>query len=601
MKRLMTVLVICTIVCLTLPLFGQKVVRYNFSHLSEPSNESSLKTITEINAPSSAFLRLFLEGTRLGNESYILLEGTDGAKQQLRNQDLVNWNFSSAYFNGDRVKISLYSAKGEKNQVVVRGIKASDTDAQNSLIKVSGGKTTLSSQSAVSTSNIDYSLLPHAAAVGRFTNGSNSYGTGWIAANGAIVTSKRIAYDYVLMGDYDIIEFNVPSSDAYGSVRHPGPEDQYPINQSKWVQDIVTFDFKRKHHFDINKEDDYGDWHTTWAIVEALPNSTGLRPGERQQQYFQVAANPGSFTIEAQNNIFVDVFHYGEITTDLVYGDQYRVLKRHVTTLRSPEEYLDLGGRDRDDFVLYSLDNGDITLSDSDAGAPITYNQFNIAIGVHNDFFRWAPAVGVGFRNDDLMNSLNDFLDTDMTYVDQSSFVESGTGAIDKPYLSIVEGIEHAEISGVVNIAKGSYGETMTIEKAVTLTAPVGKVIIGEEALSTRQATLPQGMEDDGEMTNLQNPTEDEVMVLSATASPNPFISNLILNYTLPRPAQVRVNVYDKVGNMIRSLVDEAQVKGSHAVTWDGNNHAGRQVTPGIYVMHVETEQGSLAVKVIKN
>ena len=593
-------IIVCVNLCITLRVWAQKIP-YTFSHEAGPSRESSLVVLTNVNESASTFLRLYFKGTQLGDESYLILEGTDGARQELRKKDLENWSFSSAYFNGSTVKVSLFSAEGEKNMVFIDAIKVSDGKIQTINRAVSQSRENLTNQTpSTNSSTIDYDLLPHAAAVGRFSNGNKSYGTGWIAANGAIVSAKRILYDLVVNGDYDIIEFNIPASANYGTVNHPGPEDQYPLRASSINIGSTTFDFKNKYHYDISKEEDYGEWTTSWAIIEALPNSTGLRPGERQQQYFQVARNPGSFTLESLETP-VDIFHYGETTTDIIYGTQYRTLKRYVAKLLPSEEYLDFAGGDRDDLVLYTNNEGDITLSDSDAGAPITYSGYNIAIGVHNDFLRWPPSVGTGFRDNDLLSGIDNFFSTVMVYVDQASEWDASTGAIDKPYFEVWDGIEGAEIDGIVNIVKGNYNEPMYITKAVTLVAPVGNVVIGESGVANaRKATLPQEFFTKHEADDLSSSAEENENSFDLKNFPNPFTSSTAINYSITEPAVVQVNVYDKSGTKIRSLVQQSEASGTHSVVWDGNHENGKQATPGLYVIRIETALESTALKVIK-
>ncbi|WP_276371013.1 T9SS type A sorting domain-containing protein [Chryseolinea sp. H1M3-3] len=599
MKKLMIDVVLCVVIFSTSPLWAQKIIPYNFYHQTDSSAEGSLQVITTVNA-SSNFLRLYFKGTQLGKESYLVLETADGAKQKLHYRDLENWGFSSAYFNGNAVKVSLYTGKGDMNKIIINAVKVSDGEMEKSTVKDVVGRKNVSSQPAVANSDINYELPPHAAAVGRFTNGNKSYGTGWIAPNGAIVTSQRVAYNLVQEDGYDVIEFNIPPSNHYGSVNHPGPDDQYPVNINKRDIGSENYNYKRKHDFDIENEDGYGEWHTTWGIIEALPNSTGLRPGERQQHHFQIVRNPGSFTLES-TNVWVDIFHYGEITTDLIYESQYRTLKTHVTKLLPSEEYLT--SNDHDNFVLYNKDNGDITLSDSDTGAPIAYNQFNIAIGVHDDFLFWPPAVGTGFRNSELLNGLDHFFSSDVVYVDQNSFWDSSTGAIDKPYFQVLDAIDHADISGIVSIAKGTYDEPMYVTKAVTLKAPVGKVVIGEEGVfNTRKATLPRELFLEPETAGLQGNLEENDSGFDLKSFPNPFTLSTEINYSLEKSSGVDVSVYDNLGNKIKSLVHEKiQSHGYHSVVWDGNNESGLQAMPGLYVIRIETGSQSKIVKVIKN
>lgn len=600
MKWTVILMVIYAQAFITSGLVAQELTPFTFSHTADPEKDQSLTLLTEVNIPSSRFLRLYFDGTQLGNESYLLLEATDGAKQMLRKNDLENWNFSSAYFNGNSVKVSLYKGKGDKNQVSITAIKAGKENKK----QTSTSNTATRSHSADETNlngAVDHDLMPYAAAVGRFTNGNNSFGTGWIAPNGAIVTSKRTAS--MTDNGYDVLEFNVPLSDSYGNVNHPGPEDQYPINkQRSWqlTQGLITYHYKRKYDFDVEKEEGYGEFHATWAVVEALPNSTGLRPGERQQQYFQIRANASSSEVESMQDARVDILHYGETLLDLVYGTEFRTLKNHVTTLLPSEEYLRFAD-DRDDVVLYNKDNGDITMSDSDTGAPIVLHGSNVAIGVHNDFYYWPPAGGIGFANNTLLGTLNDFFSTTSTYVDLNAYGQATTGAINKPFHRIWDGIEQVEIGGIVNIANSSYNETLYITKAVTLKAPVGKVIIGEASTSNaRMATLlPDAISRSADYTTEAD--EDDMPVdLDLVPFPTPFTFSTDINYALPESAPVRITVYDHLGNKVKLLTQQAQTRGLHSVTWDGADENGRHVTPGIFVIRIEAGSEAKSVKVIK-
>lgn len=585
--------------CVTPRLLAQKRLPFTFSHETDSSAGPSLKVLTEVQEPASTFMRLYFSGTQLGKESYLLLEATDGATQQLRNKDLENWNFSSAYFNGNSVKVSLYSAKGELNKVLINAIKVSDGKSERNQKDNSSRKNLVTGATNASSNVIDYDSSPYAAAVGRFTDGSNAYGTGWIAPNGAIVTSQQMVYG-VINSDRDIIEFNVPPSNSYGSVNHPGPEDQYPVKYRDETQSLLGFEFKRKHHYDIANEDPV-TWTATWGILEALPNTMGLRPGERQQQFFRIAPNLSSSTLEVQN-VWVDIFHYGETNEDLLDdGTKYRTLKKHVTKLQPQNEYIGSADIDVENFMVYNLDEGNITFTNSDTGAPITYSDYNIAMGVHTYFYNYAPAVGMGFKNPVLHNALNTYFSSEMVYVDQGSLWDPGTGAIDKPFFEVKDGIDHAEIGGIVNIVKGSYDEPMYITKAVTLKAPVGHVTIGAAGgeINVRKASLPQEFFKESEADELVAGTTDDNN-LDLKSFPNPFTLITKINYEIFEPTSVRMNVYDRLGNIVRKLIEESQEPGVHSVEWDGTYENGTYATPGLYVVRIDYGRDSRSIKVLK-
>ncbi len=68
---------------------------------------------------------------------------------------------------------------------------------------------------------------------------------------------------------------------------------------------------------------------------------------------------------------------------------------------------------------------------------------------------------------------------------------------------------------------------------------------------------------------------------------PNPFNPSTALAYALPRPASVRLTVYDALGRHVRTLVEAEQPAGSYTVRWDGHDDAGRPVPSGVYLYRI--------------
>jgi hypothetical protein len=69
---------------------------------------------------------------------------------------------------------------------------------------------------------------------------------------------------------------------------------------------------------------------------------------------------------------------------------------------------------------------------------------------------------------------------------------------------------------------------------------------------------------------------------------PNPMrvsVSNsrTILRYELPHDATVRLEIYDVLGRLVRTLVDEKQPVGAYRYFWDGVDNAGTRVNSGTY------------------
>lgn len=65
---------------------------------------------------------------------------------------------------------------------------------------------------------------------------------------------------------------------------------------------------------------------------------------------------------------------------------------------------------------------------------------------------------------------------------------------------------------------------------------------------------------------------------------PNPFNPTTTIRYDLPELADVRISVYNVVGQVVRTLVDRQDSPGQHEVIWDGRDDSGRPVSSGIYL-----------------
>ncbi len=69
---------------------------------------------------------------------------------------------------------------------------------------------------------------------------------------------------------------------------------------------------------------------------------------------------------------------------------------------------------------------------------------------------------------------------------------------------------------------------------------------------------------------------------------PNPFNPETSITYSIPRSGDVKLTVYNLIGQQIATLVAENQVAGNYHVRWNGQNDAGRQVASGFYVYKLE-------------
>ncbi len=69
---------------------------------------------------------------------------------------------------------------------------------------------------------------------------------------------------------------------------------------------------------------------------------------------------------------------------------------------------------------------------------------------------------------------------------------------------------------------------------------------------------------------------------------PNPFRAGTTLRYALAEPADVRLTVYNLLGQRVRTLVGERQPAGVYTVPWDGHGASGAPAASGVYLARLE-------------
>lgn len=70
---------------------------------------------------------------------------------------------------------------------------------------------------------------------------------------------------------------------------------------------------------------------------------------------------------------------------------------------------------------------------------------------------------------------------------------------------------------------------------------------------------------------------------------PNPFNPSTTIRFTLPQQAKVKLEIFNILGQRVRTLVDEKKLSGNYRVTWDGRNSSGQQVASGVYLYRLSS------------
>ncbi|OQB99277.1 MAG: flagellar basal body rod modification protein [Candidatus Hydrogenedentes bacterium ADurb.Bin101] len=70
---------------------------------------------------------------------------------------------------------------------------------------------------------------------------------------------------------------------------------------------------------------------------------------------------------------------------------------------------------------------------------------------------------------------------------------------------------------------------------------------------------------------------------------PNPFNPSTLVEFTVGRPGDVSVTVYDVTGRVVRMLADRPFGAGFHTVMWDGKDGSGNIASSGVYIVRAES------------
>ena len=289
---------------------------------------------THVHEPGAAWVRLRFEDVQLAgaasSDTHSVLRLTsllDGAVQELDPIELVQWQNSSAYFNGDTVLI----------EIVARGASGINSLRMSEFIAGPDAGVPAEVQRSICGSVDDRVLSNDPRAARLAPIGC----TAWMIddCNNCFLTAGHCTGN-----GSQVVQFNVPLSNPNGSWNNPHPDDQYPVDQNSMQS---------------NGGQGIGN---DWAYFGAFPNSnTGLRPADAQGEVFTLASPP---PVSGQQ---IRITGYGTVSPP-VPGTWNSVQKTHVGPFA-----LNSGTR-----LSYSTDT-----TGGNSGSPVILESTGAAIGIH--------------------------------------------------------------------------------------------------------------------------------------------------------------------------------------------------------------------------
>lgn len=98
---------------------------------------------------------------------------------------------------------------------------------------------------------------------------------------------------------------------------------------------------------------------------------------------------------------------------------------------------------------------------------------------------------------------------------------------------------------------------------------------------ATAQSTSVYNFSDDGQL-----PENHQL----GSAYPNPFNGSTNIKFYMNKTGMVKVELYNLLGQKVRSLVSEIRIAGFHSVSWDGKNDFGKDLVSGVYLYRMTTD-----------
>jgi hypothetical protein len=80
---------------------------------------------------------------------------------------------------------------------------------------------------------------------------------------------------------------------------------------------------------------------------------------------------------------------------------------------------------------------------------------------------------------------------------------------------------------------------------------------------------------------------------------PNPFNPTTAIAYSLQKKAMVNLEIYNLLGQRVKTLVSDYQSPGSYRIFWDGKNEQDRDVASGIYFYRLVVDGDGQAKKMV--
>jgi hypothetical protein len=150
---------------------------------------------------------------------------------------------------------------------------------------------------------------------------------------------------------------------------------------------------------------------------------------------------------------------------------------------------------------------------------------------------------------------------------------------------------DHDQVYGSIYIPiLGAYyfsstGNNWVVIDSTRAILPYDLAVLGGRLYSAREDGLWSA-----ELNPSNSNSEDRLLPDQIQISqnyPNPFNSRTLIAYDTPSNEPVTIEVFNLLGQKVKTLVNETKTAGSYRIEWSGDNDAGIPVSTGVYLYRI--------------
>jgi hypothetical protein len=167
----------------------------------------------------------------------------------------------------------------------------------------------------------------------------------------------------------------------------------------------------------------------------------------------------------------------------------------------------------------------------------------------------------------------------------QIVFYVAGT---DGPIFGLPKAVTIGPKSTLVANLYAKNGTLWLTGASIATGAFLGKDVIIGNSTQVNLATAFSGLSKESEGGEFAPGPEMPVTYALEQNYPNPFNPTTTITYQLPEQRDVTLVVYNILGQVVKSLVQNVQSSGTYAVRWDGTNDHGTGVSSGVYIYRLK-------------